>query len=175
MFWFNNESTIKTPVIIQGQQINYSAGAYWCYKYCRSVTFASSIHCDVANLTHDLLRRIYICMVAALRFCLGRSNTSLEVGLKQNTSDSWDRIGEFRVLQNPTRIPDEFDKLHIALIHASDIGTRFDTVISAFASNELTAPDLPQSRTDANNYISKNHRARLCFQKRISQDAPRWR
>lgn len=136
--------------IIQGQQINYSAEAYWRYEHCRGVTFASSIYCDVANLTYDLLRRIYACTVAALRFCLGRSNTSLEISLQQNTPDGWEHIGEFQVLQSSTRIADEFDELHIALIRASDIGTHFGTIVSAFANNELTMPDLPQSRADAN-------------------------
>lgn len=140
--------------IIQGQQISYSTEAYWHYEHCRGVTFASSIYCDVANLTHDLLRRIYICTVAALRFCLGRSNTSLEISLQQNTPDGWEHIGEFQVLQSSTRIADEFDELHIALIRARDIGTHFGTIVSAFANNELTTPELPQSRTDANKITS---------------------
>lgn len=136
--------------IIQGQQINYSAGVYRCYKHCRSVTFTSTIHCDVANLTHDFLRRIYIYTTAALRFRLGRSNTSFEINLQQNTPGAWECIDEFQVLQSSTRIPDELDELHIALIHASDIGMHFDTIVSAFANNELTTSDPPQSRTDAN-------------------------
>lgn len=53
-------------------------------------------------------------------------------------------------MQSFTRIPDEFDELHIALIRASDIGMYFGTIVSAFANNELTTPELPQSRTDAN-------------------------
>lgn len=79
-----------------------------------------------------------------------KSSTGLEISLKQNTPDGWERLGEFQVLESPTRIPDEFDELHIVLIRASNVGVHFGIIVSAFANNKLTTPDLPQSRTDAN-------------------------
>lgn len=136
--------------VIQGQQISYSAAAYWHYEHCRGVTFASSIYCDVANLNHSLLQRVYACTVAAIRFCLGRSNTSFEINLKQNTPDGWEDVGEFHVLHTSTNIPDEFDELHVALIRAGNISIHFGTIVSAFNDEELTMPELPQSRVDAN-------------------------
>lgn len=104
----------------------------------------------MVNLTYELLREVYICTVAAVRFCLGRSNTTFEINLKQNTPDGWEDIGVFKVLQSSTRMPDEFDELHIALIRTSDIGTHFGAIVSTFANKELITPDLPQSRADAN-------------------------
>lgn len=92
-----NNNVDLGQAIIQGQQINYSAEAYWCYEHYRGVTLASFVHYDAANLTHDLLRRMHISTIAALRFCLERSNISFEINLQQNTPDGWEYIGEFQV------------------------------------------------------------------------------
>lgn len=134
---------------IAGKSVAISAEAFWVYDFRRNIQFKSCISVDNDALDYDRMKRIYISVASALRFCLGRGNVDFEVILCRDTSEGWETAGEFTALHGKTYVPDEYDGRDVAFVRAHNIGNHFSALVSAFDSEMLEGKALSESREDS--------------------------
>lgn len=135
--------------VIDGKSLRLSAESYWTYEVFQRIAFESRLHCEVDSPTYELMKKIYMSVASALRFCLGRGNVDFEIDLCVGEPSSWERVGRYKALHGETYIPDEYDPAHVGFIRASNIGEHFGTIVSGFANRSLSGKELSESRRDA--------------------------
>ena len=134
---------------IGGRNVELSCEAYWTYEPLQQIKFISLLRCKLARPNYEHIKRVYIAVASALRFCLGRGNTDFKMALCVETSGGDEAIGEFEVVHGRMYVPDERDALEVGMVHALDVGRYFGRVATAFDSGVFRHSELSQSRDDA--------------------------
>lgn len=135
--------------IISNKSIAISAEAFWFYGFRRNIEFKSHINIDVNKLDYEQMKRIYISVTFALRFCLGRGNIDLTVSLCRSTPQGWEIVGEFTAIHGKTYISDEYDERDVSFVRAQNVRKHFGTLVSAFDRKILSGKALSENREDS--------------------------
>lgn len=135
--------------IVDNNELIISAETYWTYDVGEHIDFESRLICKIKSPDYKLMKSIYTCFASGLRFCLGRGNIDFVLELCVGKESDFCMVGEFVAIHGRTYIPDELDKPSVSFVRASNIGTYFGEIVSAFSNSFFKGAELSQSRDDA--------------------------